>query len=132
MVAGEAAAVASFFDRFFGVALAAGVALVTAAAALGLGLALCDRFFGLAEAAGLGLSFWEYASGEAAIANRARRQRNVRIKPVFYLDLMPLGNPGSVKKADFWPVWRAFGRIGVSVHGSRNTLGALRRASCYQ
>ena len=106
--AGVVAAVASFFDRFFGVALAAGVALATAAAALGLGLALCDRFFGLAEAAGLGLAFWEYASGEAAIANRARRQRNVRIKPVFYLDLMPLGNPGSVKKADFCLLGRAF------------------------
>ena len=55
MVAGEAAAVASFLDRFFGVALAAGLALV-AADALGLELALCDRFFGLAEAAGLGLA----------------------------------------------------------------------------
>ena len=86
VVAGEAAAVASFFDRFFGVALAAGVALVTAAAALGLGLALWDRFFGLAEAVGLGLASWEYASGVAAIANRARRQRNVRIKHVFYPD----------------------------------------------
>jgi hypothetical protein len=98
VVAGEAAAVASFRDRFFGVALAAGAALVTAAAGLGLVLALCDRFFGLAEAAGLGLAFWEYASGVAAIANRARRQRNVRIKHLFYLDLMPVGNPGSVKK----------------------------------
>jgi hypothetical protein len=98
VVAGEAAAVASFLDRFFGVALAAGEALVTAAAGLGLVLALCDRFFGLAEAAGLGLAFWEYASGVAAIANRARRQRNVRIKHLFYLDLMPVGNPGSVKK----------------------------------
>jgi hypothetical protein len=55
VVAGEAAAVASFLDRFFGVALAAGLALV-AVAALGLGLALCDRFFGLAEAVGLGLA----------------------------------------------------------------------------
>ena len=91
--AGEAAAVASFLDRFFGVALAAGVALVTAASALGLGLALCDRFFGLAEAAGLGVAVWEYASGVAAIANRARSERNVRIKHVFYLDLMPVGNP---------------------------------------
>jgi hypothetical protein len=101
VVAGEAAAVASFLDRFFGVALAAGVALATAAAGLGLGLALRDRFLGLAEAAGVGLAVWEYASGEAAIANRARRQRNVRIKHVFYLDLMPVGNHGSVKKADF-------------------------------
>ena len=101
--AGEAAAVASFFDRFFGVALSAGVALVTAAASLGLGLALCDRFFGVAEAAGLGVAFWEYASGEAAIANRARSERNVRIKHVFYLDLMPAGNPGSVKKGVFRP-----------------------------
>jgi hypothetical protein len=101
VVAGEAAAVASFLDRFFGVALAAGVALVTAAAGLGLVLALCDRFFGLAEAAGLGLAVWEYASGEAAIANSARRQRNVRIKPLFYLDLMPVGNPGSVKNREF-------------------------------
>jgi len=91
--AGEAAAVASFLDRFFGVALAAGVALVTAASALGLGLALCDRFFGVAEAAGLGVGVWEYASGVAAIANRARSERNVRIKHVFYLDLMPVGNP---------------------------------------
>jgi len=91
--AGEAAAVASFLDRFFGVALAAGVALVTAASALGLGLALCDRFFGVAEAAGLGVAVWEYASGVAAIANRARSERNVRIKHVFYLDLMPVGNP---------------------------------------
>jgi hypothetical protein len=56
-VAGEAAAVACFLDRFFGVALAAGEALVTAASALGLGLALCDRLFGLAEAAGLGVAF---------------------------------------------------------------------------
>jgi hypothetical protein len=95
---GVAAAVASFLDRFFGVALAAGPALVSPAAGLGLVLALCDRFFGLAEAAGLGLAFWEYASGVAAIANRARRQRNVRIKHLFYLDLMPVGNPGSVKK----------------------------------
>jgi hypothetical protein len=55
--AGEAAAVACFLERFFGVALAAGEALVTAASALGLGLALCDRFFGLAEAAGLGVAF---------------------------------------------------------------------------
>jgi hypothetical protein len=101
VVAGEAAAVASFLDRFFGVALAAGVALATAAAGLGLGLALRDRFLGLAEAAGVGLAVWEYASGEAAIANRARRQRNVRIKHVFYLDLMSVGNHGSVKKADF-------------------------------
>jgi hypothetical protein len=122
VVAGEAATVASFFDRFFGVALAAGVALVTAAAALGLGLALCDRFFGLAEAAGLGLASWEYASGVAAIANRARRQRNVRIKHVLYRDLMPVGNPGSVKKADFCRVWPAFGRVG-EVYGHRNTLG---------
>jgi hypothetical protein len=91
--AGEAAAVACFLDRFFGVALAAGVALVTAASALGLGLALCDRLFGVAEAAGLGVAFWEYASGVAAIANRARSERNVRIKHVFYLDLMPVGNP---------------------------------------
>jgi hypothetical protein len=75
--------------------------LVTAAAALGLGLALCDRFFGVAEAAGLGVAFWEYASGVAAIANRARSERNVRIKHVFYLDLMPVGNPGSVKKMGF-------------------------------
>ena len=78
--AGEVAAVACFRDRFFGVALAAGEALVTAASALGLGLALCDRLFGLAEAAGLGVAFWEYASGVAAIANRARSERNVRIK----------------------------------------------------
>ena len=106
VVAGEAAAVASFLERFFGVALAAGVALVTAAAALGLGLALCDRFFGVAEAAGLGVAFWEYASGEAAIANRARSERNVRIKHVFYLDLMPVGNPGSVKKTVFRPCKR--------------------------
>ena len=56
-VAGEAAAVACFLDRFFGVALAAGEALVTAASALGLGLALCDRLFGVAEAAGLGVAF---------------------------------------------------------------------------
>ena len=104
--AGEAAAVASFFDRFFGVALSAGVALVTAAASLGLGLALCDRFFGVAEAAGLGVAFWEYASGEAAIANRERSERNVRIKHVFYLDLMPAGNPGSVKKGVFRPCER--------------------------
>jgi hypothetical protein len=103
VVAGEAAAVASFLDRFFGVALAAGVALVTAASALGLGLALCDRLFGVAEAAGLGVAFWEYASGVAAIANRARSERNVRIKHVFYLDLMPVGNPGSVKKGVFCP-----------------------------
>jgi hypothetical protein len=101
VVAGVAAAVASFLDRFFGVALAAGAALVTAAAGLGLVLALCDRFFGLAEAAGLGLAFWEYASGVAAIANRARRQRNVRIKHLFYLDLMAVGNPGSVKSMEF-------------------------------
>jgi hypothetical protein len=106
VVAGEAAAVASFFDRFFGVALSAGVALVTAASALGLGLALCDRLFGVAEAAGLGVAFWEYASGEAAIANRARSERNVRIKHVFYLDLMPVGNPGSVKKGVFSPCER--------------------------
>jgi len=92
-VAGEAAAVACFLDRFFGVALSAGVALVTAASALGLGLALCDRFFGVAEAAGVGVAFWEYASGVAAIANRARSERNVRIQYVFYLDLMPVGNP---------------------------------------
>ena len=78
--AGEVAAVACFRVRFFGVALAAGEALVTAASALGLGLALCDRLFGLAEAAGLGVAFWEYASGVAAIANRARSERNVRIK----------------------------------------------------
>ena len=110
VVAGEAAAVASFLDRFFGVALAAGVALVTAAAGLGLVLALCDRFFGLAEAAGLGVAFWEYASGVAAIANRARRQRNVRIKHLLYLDLMPLGNPGSVKKGEFRGVCRPGGR----------------------
>jgi hypothetical protein len=103
VVAGEAAAVACFLDRFFGVSLAAGVALVTAAASLGLGLALCDRFFGLADAVGLGDAFWEYASGEAAIANRARSERNVRIKYVFYLDLMPVGNPGSVKKMLFRP-----------------------------
>ncbi len=102
-VAGEAAAVACFLDRFFGVALAAGVALVTAASALGLGLALCDLLFGVAEAAGLGVAFWEYASGVAAIANRARSERNVRIKHVFYLDLMPVGNPGSVKKGVFAP-----------------------------
>ena len=102
-VAGEAAAVVCFLDRFFGVALAAGEALVTAAASLGLGLALCDRFFGVAEAAGLGLAFWEYASGVAAIANRARSERNVRIKHVFYLGLMPVGNPGSVKKMVFRP-----------------------------
>jgi hypothetical protein len=102
-VAGEAAAVACFLDRFFGVALAAGLALVTAASALGLGLALCDRLFGVAEAAGLGVAFWEYASGVAAIANRARSERNVRIKHVFYLDLMPVGNPGSVKKGVFYP-----------------------------
>ena len=108
-VAGEAAAVACFLDRFFGVALAAGVALVTAASALGLGLALCDRLFGVAEAAGLGVAFWEYASGVAAIANRARSERNVRIKDVFYLDLMPVGNPGSVKKGVFWP-WERLGR----------------------
>jgi hypothetical protein len=101
VVAGEAAAVACFLDRFFGVALAAGEALVAAAAGLGLALALCDRFFGLAEAAGLGLAVWEYASGEAAIADRARRQRNVRIKYVFYLDLMPVGNPRSMKKGNF-------------------------------
>jgi hypothetical protein len=101
VVAGEAAAVASFLDRFLGVALAAGVALATAAAGLGLGLVLRDRFLGLAEAAGVGLTVWEYASGEAAIANRARRQRNVRIKHVFYLDFMPVGNPGSGKKGDF-------------------------------
>jgi hypothetical protein len=110
VVAGEAAAVASFLDRFFGVALAAGEALVTAAAGLGLVLALCDRFFGLAEAAGLGVAFWEYASGVAAIANRARRQRNVRIKHLLYLDLMPLGNPGSVKKGEFKGVCRPGGR----------------------
>jgi hypothetical protein len=55
VLAGEAAVVASFLDRFLGVALAEGVAPVTDAG-LGLGLALCDRFFGLAEAAGLGLS----------------------------------------------------------------------------
>ena len=103
VVAGEAAAVACFLDRFFGVALAAGLALVTAASALGLGLALCDRLFGVAEAAGLGVAFWEYASGVAAIANRARSERNVRIKHVFYLDLMPVGNPGSVKKGFFGP-----------------------------
>ena len=99
VVAGEAAAVASFLDRFLGVALAAAVALASAAA--GLGLALRDRFLGLAEAAGVGLAVWEYASGEAAIANRARRQRNVRIKHVFYLDFMPVGNPGSAKTSDF-------------------------------
>jgi hypothetical protein len=99
VVAGEAAAVASFLDRFFGVALAAAVALASAAA--GEGLALRDRFLGLAEAAGVGLAVWEYASGEAAIANRARRQRNVRIKHVFYLDFMPVGNPGSAKTSDF-------------------------------
>jgi len=106
VVAGEAAAVASLFDRFFGVALSAGVALVTAASALGLGLALCDRLFGVAEAAGLGVAFWEYASGVAAIANRARSERNVRIKHAFYLDLMPAGNPGSVKKGVFSPCER--------------------------
>jgi hypothetical protein len=105
-VAGEAAAVAGFLDRFFGVALAAGEALVTAASALGLGLALCDRLFGVAEAAGLGVAFWEYASGVAAIANRARSERNVRIQHVFYLDLMPMGNPGSVKKGGFRPCQR--------------------------
>jgi hypothetical protein len=55
VVAGEAAAVACFLDRFFGVALAAGLALV-ASAGLGLDLALCERFFGLAEAVGLGLA----------------------------------------------------------------------------
>jgi hypothetical protein len=107
-VAGEAAAVACFLDPFFGVALAAGEALVTAASALGLGLALCDRLFGVAEAAGLGVAFWEYASGVAAIANRARSERNVRIKQAFYLDLMPVGNPGSVKKAGFRP-WECLG-----------------------
>jgi hypothetical protein len=84
-VAGEAAAVACFLDRFFGVALAAGLALVTAASALGLGLALCDRLFGVAEAAGLGVAFWEYASGVTAIANRARSERNVRMKNAFTL-----------------------------------------------
>jgi hypothetical protein len=128
VVAGEAAAVASFFDRFFGLALAAGVALVTAAAALGLGLALCDRFFGLAEAAGLGLASWEYASGVAAIANRARRQRNVRIKHVFYRDLMPVGNPGSVKK----PIFAGYGGcLGVSAYGrGQEYAGCKRRALC--
>jgi hypothetical protein len=124
VVAGEAAAVASFLDRFFGVALAAGVALVTAAAALGLGLALCDRFFGLAEATGLGLASWEYASGVAAIANRARSERNVRIKHFFYLDLMLVGNPGSVKKGIFWAqnMRVACARIGVWACGRMNTL----------
>ncbi len=97
----RAAAVASFLDLFFGVALAAGVALVTGAAGLGAGLAaLCDLFFGVAEAAGVGLAVCEYASGEAAIANRARSERNLRIQ-LFYLDFMPLGNPGSERKRDF-------------------------------
>ena len=125
-VAGEAAAVALFLDRFFGVALAAGAALVVAASALGLGLALCDRLFGVAEAAGLGVAFWEYASGEAAIASRARSERNVRIKYVFYLDLMPVGNPGSVKKGDFSGEGRAFGLIGAWSHG----LVAQGNAGC--
>jgi hypothetical protein len=111
VAAGEAAVVAVFLDRFLGVALASGVALVTAAAGLGLGLVLRDRFFGVADAAGVGLAVWEYASGVAAIANRARRQRNVRIKQLFYLDLMPLGNPGSVKMGNFpgvgWLLWVA-------------------------
>jgi hypothetical protein len=124
VVAGEAAAVACFLDRFFGVALAAGVALVTAASALGLGLALCDRLFGVAEAAGLGVAFWEYASGVAAIANRARSERNVRIKHVFYLDLMPVGNPGSVKKGVFWGVERPLGGVGLG------TPRCKRRALC--
>jgi hypothetical protein len=101
VVTGEAAAVASFLDLFFGVALAAGVALATGAAGLGAGLAaLCDLFFGVAEAAGVGLAVCEYASGEAAIANRARSERNLRIQ-LFYLDFTPLGNPGSERKHDF-------------------------------
>ena len=101
VVIGEAAAVASFLDLFFGVALAAGVALATGSAGLGAGLAaLRDLFFGVAEAAGVGLAVCEYASGEAAIANRARSERNLRIQ-LFYLDFMPLGNPGSEGKHDF-------------------------------
>ena len=101
VVIGEAAAVASFRDLFFGVALAAGVALATGAAGLGAGLAaLCDLFFGVAEAAGVGVVVCEYASGEAAIANRARSERNLRIQ-LFYLDFTPLGNPGSERKRDF-------------------------------
>jgi hypothetical protein len=101
VVIGEAAAVASFLDLFFGVALAAGVALATGAAGLGAGLAaLCDLFFGVAEAAGVGVAVCEYASGEAAIANRARSERNLRIQ-LFYLDFTPLGNPGSERKHDF-------------------------------
>jgi hypothetical protein len=101
VVAGDAAGVASFLDFFFGVALAAGEALVTAAAGLGLGLAFFDRFFGEAEAAGVGLAVCEYASGEAAIAIRARSERNLRIKYAFYLEFVPVGNPGSVKKGNF-------------------------------
>jgi hypothetical protein len=107
VVAGEAAAVASFLDLFFGVALAAGVALVTGAAGLGAGLvALCDLFLGDAEAAGVGLTACEYASGEAAIANRARSERNLRIQG-FYLDSTPVGNPGSGGKYDFYTLRQA-------------------------
>jgi hypothetical protein len=54
----------------------------------------------VAEAAGVGLTACEYASGEAAIANRARSERNLRI-PDFYLDSTPVGNPGSGGKHDF-------------------------------
>jgi hypothetical protein len=101
VVTGEAAAVDSFLDLFFGVALAAGAALATGSAGLGVGLAaLRDLFFGVAEAAGVGLTACEYASGEAAIANRARSERNLRI-PDFYLDSTPVGNPGSGGKHDF-------------------------------
>jgi hypothetical protein len=101
VVTGEPAAVASFLDLFFGVALAAGVALATGASGLGAGLAaLCDLFFGVAEAAGVGLAVCEYASGEAAIANRARSERNLRIR-LFYLDFTPLGNPGSERNTIF-------------------------------
>lgn len=77
---------AVFLDRFLGVALASGVAAATGAAGVGLALAAFrDLFFGVAEAAGVGLAVCEYASGEAAIAIRARSERNFRIKLRFTL-----------------------------------------------
>jgi hypothetical protein len=100
VVAGEAAAVASFLDFFCGVALAAGVAAATDPDGVGLA-AFLDLFFGVAEAAGVGVGVCEYASGDAAIAISARSESNLRIKQRLYLDSMLVGNPGSVKNVGF-------------------------------
>jgi hypothetical protein len=83
-LAGEADALAFFLVRLVGEAVAAGLAAVPG---LGLGLAaFLALFFGLGDAAapvaGVGVAFWASASGRAAIAAKARSERNLRINAV--------------------------------------------------